>query len=153
MAELPHWNLDSIYPSCESREFRNDLESLIAKSEELETAVDDRMPILTILEKNNEARSLLVNLSAYTGALLSTDTSSSIYMKANGDVENAGVIYSSAEEKMVHGLYQRRDEFSRPELSDYSYYLDCLKTQAEHQMSLEEENLAADLARSGSSSW
>ncbi|MDY5931908.1 MAG: M3 family oligoendopeptidase [Candidatus Ornithospirochaeta sp.] len=153
MAELPHWNLDSIYPSCESIEFRNDLESLIAKSEELETAVDDRMPILTILEKNNEARSLLVNLSAYTGALLSTDTSSSIYMKANGDVENAGVIYSSAEEKMVHGLYQRRDEFSRPELSDYSYYLDCLKTQAEHQMSLEEENLASDLARSGSSSW
>lgn len=152
--KLPRWNMESIYPSCESEEFKRDIDRLYAISKELEEkSNDDCIPLLELMELDDLANAIATNLSAYAEALLSTDTSNSRYIKAVGDVEDASIAFANARSILVFNVARRSGEFDSNELDDYRLKLEEIKIEAEHQMSIEEEKLASEFLKVSSSAW
>ena len=86
---LPRWDLSVIYPSPSSPEFKAD----VKKVSELKGIIIDNLEsfgIRKLLELLNESAALVSNLDSYSAALLSTDTSNSLYMKAVSDALKQG---------------------------------------------------------------
>lgn len=152
--KLPRWNMENIYPSCDGKEFNGDIDKVITLSKDLEKmASDPKSSILEILKLSDVIAATLINASAYASALLTTDTTNEKYIKAMGKSEDATSAYSSAMSVATYFLAKRVDEFSSEELKDYKLTLDEIKVSAKHQMSLEEEKLAAEFLKVSSSSW
>ena len=149
---LPRWDLSVIYPSLSSPEFKAD----VKKVSELKGIIIDNLESFSIrklLELLNESAALVSNLDSYSAALLSTDTSNSLYMKAVSDAEEASSAYDEAWQAFVRSAARRGDEFSDEALEDYRLLLDEILTLSRHQMSEAEEKLTSDFLRLSSSSW
>ena len=149
---LPRWDLSVIYPSPSSPEFKAD----VKKVSELKGIIIDNLEsfgIRKLLELLNESAALVSNLDSYSAALLSTDTSNSLYMKAVSDAEEASSAYDEAWQAFVRSAARRSDEFSDEALEDYRLLLDEILTLSRHQMSEAEEKLTSDFLRLSSSSW
>lgn len=150
---LPHWDLSPIYPSVTSDEFRSALSSLSVLSDKLRGQIKAASPLYEVIQTINTLESTYVTLSAYTSCLLSTDTSNGVYIKAASDVENASLAVDEALQLFTSAIASYEKEFSDPRLSDYRFFLEHTLEESRHQMSLAEEALAADLARSGANAW
>ena len=149
---LPHWDLGPIYPSVDSNEFKADL-ARIYELKDVITGNLESFSIAKLLSLLSEAGALVSNTSSYASAILSTNTSESAYMKAVNDAESAENAYQEAWQAFVRSASFRRDEFSSPELKDYSLLLSEIEVLSRHQMSEAEENLALDFLSLSSSSW
>ena len=149
---LPHWDLGPIYPSVDSNEFKADL-ARIYELKDVITGNLESFSIAKLLSLLSEAGALVSNTSSYASAILSTNTSESAYMKAVNDAEAAENAYQEAWQAFVRSASFRRDEFSSPELKDYSLLLSEIEVLSRHQMSEAEENLALDFLSLSSSSW
>ena len=119
---LPHWDLGPIYPSVDSNEFKADL-ARIYELKDVITGNLESFSIAKLLSLLSEAGALVSNTSSYASAILSTNTSESAYMKAVNDAEAAENAYQEAWQAFVRSASFRRDEFSSPELKDYSFEL------------------------------
>ncbi len=153
MNQLPRWDLSSIYPSPDSSVFHDDVVKLGRKGEELAALCSSSAPLRTLIALKDECDATAMTLSAYTEALLSTDSENPFYLRAMGEAEEALVLYSRAEDAFIRAAASRKDEFGDPSLADHAKYLADILTESRHMMSPEEEALAADLSRSGSSAW
>ncbi len=154
MTELPRWNMETIYPSADSEEFSSDIERVKETASLLQKKAEDpSVSIKELIDIRDRGASLLINVSAYAEALLSTDSDNSVFLRAVSRAEDAAVIFRMAEDSFTRASASRAEEFSHPELRMYGKYLEEIKCEAEHMMSPEEEALAAELARSGSSAW
>ena len=138
---LPHWDLSEIYPSPESGEFKADLKKVYELRDEIMENLED-FSIKKLIDLLNDAASLCSNLSAYSSALLSTDTSNSTYLKAVGETEDAEIAYEEAYQAFIRSASKRSDEFSSEDLEDYKLFLSEIITLSTHQMSDAEERLA-----------
>ena len=149
---LPHWDLSEIYPSPESGEFKADLKKVYELRDEIMENLED-FSIKKLIDLLNDAASLCSNLSAYSSALLSTDTSNSTYLKAVGETEDAEIAYEEASQAFIRSASKRSDEFSSEDLEDYKLFLSEIITLSTHQMSDAEERLASQFLKVSASSW
>lgn len=128
--------MTTIYPAPDSEEFLND----IAKAEEL-------MKDMRSIDDYNKAAAIVTTVACYAEALLSTDTSSKLFLEAGGKAD----LLSAEWEKASTEFLRSFDPEGLPE--EYSYFSEILKVEKSHMMSPAEEDLAASLSLCGASSW
>lgn len=146
---LPHWDLTPIYKGVDTPDFISDLEKVVTLSSKLKSDIEAHKSLYDIVTALNEIITIQSTLNSYANAILTTDTSNSSYIKAVGSVEEALLKFQEAEDLFVSKIKDYQNEFSDPRLKAYSYILNEYLVESTHQMSLAEEALAADLARSG----
>ena len=152
--KLPEWDMSDIYPSPDSERFHDDIRRVREIGDEIiEHCSDPHFPLLSLIKLKDEGDALIVTLTAYTEALLETDSENKAYLKALNESEEISVFYDKAEDAFVRCVSARKDEFSSPELSEYRYYLDRIAVEGSHLMSEAEEALASELARTGENAW
>lgn len=152
--KLPKWDLESIYPSVESKEFLNDVEKVYALSGELKKKSKDKdASILSILKVYDELAAYVINVGTYTYTSFSVDTTNPAVISAMGKSEKAEIASRDAFTEMTLELSKRTDEFDAPELKDYALFLKEIKTSAEHMMSKEEEALANEMLSVSATAW
>lgn len=150
---LPQWDMKAIYSSVDGDDFKAALSSVDSLCLSLKEKIGSREPLGVLVEDLNRLKSTYETLRAYTECLLSADTSSQAFIRAAGEVEERSVSITEVEALFQFALCDREEEIEDPGLSRYHYVLSWMKEDAEHRMSLEEEVLARDLMRCGSSSF
>lgn len=159
MSTIPRWDLSPIYPALESEEFQRDLKRVVSLSLELEHEI--KSPNCDLVEAVHAYELILdylENLSAYTTCLLTTDTANPAFLKAVNQVEEEALVVQRLEVAFLNFL--KREEKKVLELSkeggpleNYRYVLSVLLEEQTHLMEDSLENLAADLARSGTDAF
>ena len=152
--KLPKWDLESIYPSVLSSEFLDDIDGIYKKAEELKTkSADENQSILSILSLYDEMSDVVESVGSFVYTSFSVNTTDRDITLAMGKAEKAQTAASDAVTVMIYNLSKRRDEFSDPSLEPYALFLNEVKTDAEHMMSLEEEALANEMLQVSASAW
>ena len=146
---LPHWDLTPIYKGVDTPDFLADLEKVVTLSNKLKSDIEEHKPLFDVITLLNEIITIGWTLNSYANAILTTDTSNGAYIKAVGNVEEALLKFKEADDLFVSKIKDYQNEFSDPRLKQYSYILNEYLEDSNHQMSLAEEALASDLARSG----
>jgi oligoendopeptidase F len=161
MEHLPHWDLNSIYPSLQSAEFSADLltlSSLVAKGKELLQAPEEASWLTEVLRIYQQALDTSETLYAYARALLSVNTADKEAMRAVNRVEEALMELRSFDVQLLNRLAQRKEEVlalvgEDQDLAPYAFVIKELLDLQSHTMSEEAEHLASDLNRSGTDAW
>ena len=150
---LPEWDLSTIFSSVHGDDFKAALSSVSSLCSSVRKMIEDARPLGEVIDVYNRLLAVYETLGSYTGALYTTDTSNPEYVRAIGNVEAHSTEVSECENLFLSFLTERKDEINSPELKDYAYVLSHMIEDGRHRMSIAEESLAADLARSGSSAF
>ncbi len=159
MSTLPVWDLDPIYPGCTSKKFLDDLQWVSNSSKDLEAKLSDAsVDLQSLISEYELILDYLETLNAYSSACLTTDTGNAEYLKAVAQTEEAALLVQHLEVVFLNFLATRADEIKARcaeggDLSAYRFPLSELLEQQQHQMSEELEDLANDLARSGTDAF
>ena len=151
--KLPRWDLSPIYKSTESEDYLASLNSISQLSEELTKLLNSHDNLYSVIEVYNELYLHISTLNSYVNALISTDTSNPTYIKALSVLEEKLLAANAVEVLLLSNIQSYKDEFNDPRLAEYKYLLEEMLENSTHIMSIEEENLASDLARSGVSAF
>lgn len=170
--EIPVWNLDSLYPSLESDEYKNDLskcnslfeniEQLIQNADEFIRREDSNFDFPSWLKSFFDAKSehtaLLKTLGAYAYVIYSTDTTCTKYLNNLDAIEKLGIrendILVQFSAILVRCESMLKDFYSRfPEYECYRFFIDEILEQSKHLLSPQEEKLASLLQQTGGSAW
>jgi len=162
---LPRWNLASIYPSLDSREFRSGKKLLKLEIRGIGKLLDGSAKkkkaeiwIADYVERYNRTADLFETLFSYAYMIYSTDTRNALASREISALENLGVPLKTAEVNFRNRLADLAPGPNHPiwksrALAPYRYFLkEQLKLQ-KRQMRPELEELAADLSRSGGDAW
>ena len=150
---LPEWDLSTIFSSVDGDDFKTALSSVSSLCSSVRKMIEESRPLGEVIDVYNRLLAVYETLGSYTGALYTTDTSNPEYVRAIGNVEAHSTEVSECENLFLSFLMERKDEINSPELKDYAYVLSHMIEDGRHRMSIAEESLAADLARSGSSAF
>ena len=150
---LPEWDLSTIFSSVHGDDFKAALSSVSSLCSSVRKMIEEARPLGEVIDVYNRLLAVYETLGSYTGALYTTDTSNPEYVRAIGNVEAHSTEVSECENLFLSFLMERKDEINSPELKDYAYVLSHMLEDGRHRMSIAEESLAADLARSGSSAF
>ena len=150
---LPCWDLSPVFSSPDGDDFRQALSSVSDLCSSLSSRLSKGCSIASVLDDYNRLLATYETLGAYSSCLLTTDTTCEAYVKAVTDVESHSVAMAQVENLFLQNLVGHEDEIHGEGLRAYSYVLGYMLEDARHRMSLAEETLAADLARSGSSAF
>lgn len=169
---VPRWNLDSIFPSLESEEYKKafaDYENAIVNLDALLNVGDDYTKkqndhydfadwLATYLNTYNRCLSLQGTLVAYAYVLYSTDTTNPSYLNNLDKIINMQGTASVQRLKFAYLVLAHQtslEDFYRryPAFSEYKYILQELVDETKHSMSPAEEKLAADLNGTGGEAW
>ena len=159
MNTLPAWDLTPIYPGCDSKEFSEDLHTVVTESKALEADLETgSCDLKQSIERYELVLDYLENLNAYSSACLTTNTSNPLFLKAVSQVEEASLVVQHLEVLFLNYLAQRGDEVEKRtsqggDLQAYRFPLQELLEEQKHQMAPELEALASDLARSGTDAF
>lgn len=161
---IPRWNLDSLYPSLDSKEYKNDLS-------ELENTFSLLQDMLNKADKNsfpewlnsyidllNKESSLLKTLQAFAYIIYSTDTTNPLFMNNLNKMDDYDAQSTQLYIKFSEILAENKDKLEDfykeyPEKKEYSYLLNEIIEDKKHQMSAAEEALASKMSHTGSSAW
>ncbi|MDR1636149.1 MAG: peptidase M3, partial [Treponema sp.] len=166
-ANAPRWNLDSVYPSFDSPEYKRDLALLKEKIAAFLGLLDKSLPaageelapaIKTLIGAWEEAGDTAENLSAYGEAVYTTDTRSGRALAEINAVEEASLPLGKAAVLFRSRLAERREAVLEligkdPDLLACRFFITESLEKAGFQMSAQEEDLANDLLRSGGDAW
>lgn len=161
--EIPRWNLDSIYPSLNSNEYKNDvakLENLFSELKmQLSTQKNDfSLWLNDFLKLLNEEYYLLKTLSAYAYIIYSTDTTNPLYMNNLNLMNKYETQSHQIYIKFSDILFKNKaflDNFYKkfPEKCEYQYFFNEILEEKSHLMSENEEELALKMSQTGSNAW
>lgn len=163
----PRWNLDSIFPGFDSDEYKSAKKRLASVAAEslvhLELALVSFAGgfgawLARALDLNNEANALSRTLSAYCYANYSTDTGDKIAMAELNSVDEIALPFAKAQVLFLNALAANADAVreaiaQNPDIMPFAFYLEDALFWQTRQMGAAEEDLAADLARSGCDAW
>lgn len=159
MKTMPTWDLKSLYPSCESKEFLKDLQYMTKACTTVEQELgDSTYPLEQAIATYELILDYLENLQSYATCCLTTDTTNAVYLKANSQVEEASLAVHHMEVAFLNHLGARREEVlslvqEGKSLQSYRFVLNELLKEQEHLMAPDLEALASDLARSGTDAF
>ncbi len=165
-SKAPKWKLDAVYPGYESDEYRRDRAGLVKVARALvkklnDTASKKETPekwLTYVLKKIDSAYALYANLEAYIYCRYATDTRDEKTLAELNSLEEDVLQLKAAEVSLRNELFGLRKKlpklYKESKTADrFRFYLnEQLQLQA-RQMSLAEENLAADLSRAGGDAW
>ncbi|MDC7232650.1 MAG: M3 family oligoendopeptidase [Spirochaetales bacterium] len=161
---LPNWDL-SMYPGFQSDEYRKhkkEMEELLRSmtaaldntelwEKDFSSALENLIPTL------NRAHDLYETLESYSYCSYSTNTADPEALKALNSLEEASLPFQGVLVRLKNRLAASGTDSGDWEksgvLKDYIYYLQEALADQKFQLAPEMEDLAYDLARSGSSAW
>ncbi len=162
---MKKWNLDALFTSFESDEFKNNLEKI---NELIEQATlnakkafhdldDAQTKIIQYLEASSELRRRLLRAFAYCSLRISTDTSDDEAKKYMNHLQqlSAKTTYASTMFSKCLPKVENLDELieDNPLLKEADYYLHRIVEGASHILSDKEEMIIAKMQNTGSSAW
>lgn len=159
---LPHWSLESIYPSLDSEQFKNEFKLIKELANRLSIKADEssfsETAVLEILDDYNKLSDTVVNLSAYAYALLSVDTNDQKALAALNKIEQEAVVAKVALVKLINYFDKNKVAVlellkTSKALEKYEFVINEILDEKKHILSEELESLAADLNRSGSDAF
>lgn len=170
--QLPHWDLSNVYPGLESAEFKAaqaelesglaDLESYLdnagIRNEEALPAEQLKPAIDGYLERANRLLRLYSTLRAFIWSYVSTDSFDTSARRKLSEMEQRQVRLHKID-TAFHAWIGRNQEGLPAALEqpgparEHAFYLRELAEQSRYLMSTIEEELAAELATSGSNAW
>ena len=150
------WTLEDLYPSFESKEFKQDVEAYKAlkgkfESLTLEDSIEGITQVVTLLEESTVLTGRLYN---YIHLTLATDTTHETATQV--EVQLAGV---SADLQATYAKVSKflgtiqTDITTDPFLAEYRYYFEEAKKDATHLLSDELEEVLAKMSISGGKAW
>ncbi|MDR2417873.1 MAG: M3 family oligoendopeptidase [Treponema sp.] len=161
-SKVPHWNLNSIYPSFDAPEYKGDLTRLGVSTDTLLALLGkplDNEPeaLLRLITAYEQAHDIADNLLAYAEAVYTTDTRAPCALAEVNAIEAACLPLRKAAVVFRQRLSEAADSMSRllndPQLAPYAFFVNKEITAARFQLSPEMEELANDLSRSGGDAW
>lgn len=161
--KTPKWNLDSLYTSLDSEEYKKDITDLedcfekIKKHLSLEIS-DFSTWLKQYLDLDNQKTYLLKTLSAYAYIIYSTDTTNQSYMNNLNRMEDYDSECKQLFIKFSSLLCENRDKLTSfyeafPKYKEYEFLLNEIIEDKNHQMSPVEEELASKMSHTGANAW
>lgn len=160
------WNLETIYPGFDSEEYLHDRAELVRSCRAILKRVGDNALrkkdpakwIKQLVRKIEAATALHDNLGAYLGCAYAVETTNSRILAEINSLDEDALLLSDAMVRFRTELRPMKKRLgkladSSKTLREYEFFLREQVARAERQMSVAEESLAADLARSGSDAW
>lgn len=150
------WDLSPIYPSVDSKEFKDDLsrlKNLLASFGE--SLADKNADLEKLIVMRNEVADLFETLTSYTYCNVSVNTTDKAAVNALNKVEELSVDLATCDTMFNTFVADHKDKVEAfcKKNPDYTFVLGEIEKEAGHQMSKEMESLAADIMRSGSDSY
>jgi oligoendopeptidase F len=166
MKALPSWRLDHIYSSLTSGKIQNHFR-LLDKNIKSMCRLVERVPctqeekalwIKKYITCYNTCSDLLVTLYAFAYMHYTTNTADYDAVKCMNDLDRAKIPFISSIVIFRNALAKEKQHLkailsSQPTLKSYAFFLNEQMTLQKHQMSQAQEELAADLSRSGADLW
>jgi pepF/M3 family oligoendopeptidase len=171
---LPHWDMDPIFPGLQSPEFEQGFGRVAASIDALAELFErrnvrlllpeERSPVTNetiaafeeVIHRFNEVLEEYRTLSAYIQCILSTNTRDSVALNRFSEMQAQSLRISQLGTRWTAwiGSLDIEEIIERsPVANDHAYNLRKAQQRAQHLMSPDEENLAAELHLSGGSAW
>ena len=169
---IPRWNLDSIFSSIESDEYKQAVADYAAGMDTLESLLDTAKDftkhhndnfdfaawLAAYLEAENKASALAGTLNAYAYVVYSTDTTNTAYLNNIAKIEEMGLRSQQQDlafKSILLSHSKHLDEFYTrfPQFAEYRFLLQEAIDETAHQMTNAEEHLAGELQRTGGDAW
>ena len=169
---IPRWNLDSIFSSLDSPEYKQALADYASGMDTLESLLDTAKDftknhndnfdfpawLATYLEAENKVDALAGTLNAYAYVVYSVDTTNTDYLNNISRIEEMGLRIQQLDltfkSILLSHAKQLDDFYTRyPQYASYKYLLQEAIDETAHQMSNAEEALAGELQRTGGDAW
>ncbi|HQB91511.1 MAG TPA: oligoendopeptidase, partial [Sphaerochaeta sp.] len=147
------WDLSPIYPGLESSQFIADLATVRREAEGLEAYLGrEGCELNEVIDRYQAVLDRYVNLYAYASAVLTLDTANEVALRAIGQAEEVSLVVEKVNVTLMNFLATRAEEIAvrtknGADLAAYRFPLGELLEEQRHLMSVEMEDLAADLAR------
>ena len=169
--QLPHWNTSSLFPSLSSSEFETAFKDIFARVERMEQICDthkiaklETVPntdaavkaLEAYLNESNAFSKASKLVSAFISCFTSTDSRNDLAQAKTSELQLAYVRISKLATRFQAwlGSVDLPAILEQSQIAkDHQYALLKAKTEARHQMTAGEEDLAASLNPSGSSAW
>ena len=171
--KIPRWNLDSIFPSIKTDEYKKALADYSASMDDFDKLLteaaagkDSSAPanfdfgkwLAACLEQRNKIAASAQTLGAYAYIIYSVDTTNTEYLNNLSKIEEMGLRVDQLELKFKAALVSHKEELpdfykAHPEYEEYKFLIQEAIDETSHQMSAEEENLAGELQRTGGDAW
>ena len=160
---IPRWNLNSLYPSLNSNEYKKDLAELEKTFSEIHELLnadknDFSQWLNNYINLLNKEVFLFKTLSAYAYIIYSTDTTNQVYMnnlnlmeKYESQSIQLSIQFSSILAENKNSLEEFYKKY--PEKKEYEYVLNEIIEEKNHQMSAKEEELASKMSHTGANAW
>lgn len=164
---IPRWNLDSLYSSLNSEEYKKDLNSLNQIFTEMQTTLNtgnslngpDFCKWLNgFINLLNRETALLKTLNAYAYCIYSTDTTNQDFMNNLNLMEDYESRHKQIFMQFSELLSKRKnllEDFygAFPDKKEYDFILNEVIEENAHQMSRKEEELASKMSHTGGNAW
>ena len=156
------WNLDSLYTSEESKEFKEDFNKLKQLIKSLNDYVkelgskDVNETIVHILTNTNELSATASKLGAYLALRSSVDTTNEKILSLADNIDNELSNYaktSAAISAYIGDLDFSKIDFNNKYIKEHEFYLNELKENRKYLLSNDVEEAIAKLNLNGSSMW
>lgn len=165
-SRVPRWKLDSVYPGYDSDQYRADRDELVKASSSLLRKLEDRNArkkdaakwLKDILKRMDSLVALYRTLRSYVNCQYSVNTTDERTLAEMSSLDEDALALHEAEVRFRTELKPLRKQLSRlakksKTVERYRFYLEEQLELSEKQMSIPEENLAADLSRAGADAW
>ncbi len=161
---MEKWQLNDLFSSYESKEFKNTidkLKDLIQTSEAFVSEVNEESDALTYLNRYidiaSQLRTNFLRAYAYTSLRLSTnaqDEDANAWMNKLQQMSSQTTAFQTKVSKWVPTIKNldaliQENESLRP----YQYHLESIKDRAQYVLSDKEESLISKLTQTGSTAW
>lgn len=170
--KIPRWNLDSIFSSIKSAEYKTalsefesgmeNLQSLLGSAENFIKNASENFDFPTwlkgFLEADEKVSALCGSLNAYAYIIYSVDTTNTAYLNNITRIDNLTLRYRQLDltfKSVLLANSGRLEDFYKrfPEFEGYRYILNETLEETRHQMSAAEEKLAGELQQTGGDAW
>ena len=170
--KIPRWNLDFIFPSIKSAEYKAALSDFESGMENLGSLLESASNFIKnagenfdfpawlkgFLEADDKVSALCGSLNAYAYIIYSVDTTNTDYLNNITKIDNLTLRYRqldlSFKSVLLANSGRLEDFYKRfPEFEGYRYILNETLEETRHQMSAAEEKLAGELQQTGGDAW
>ena len=169
---VPRWNLDSLFSSIDSSEYKSALAEFTSGMENLESLLESARTFITqanehfdfpvwlkgFLKADEKVSALCGTLNAYAYIIYSVDTTNTAFLNNITQIDNLTLRYRqldlSFKSVLLANSGRLEDFYKRfPEFEDYRYLLNETLEETKHQMNAECEKLAGELQQTGGDAW
>lgn len=165
-SDAPRWQLDSIYAGYDSSSYLGDRAELLKICSTVLKKLDDKSAkkkdpekwLKWMLKKLDSAQGVYANLSGYLWCAYAVDTTNAATLAQIHSLEEDGLQLQEAKVRFRADLRSLRKQIARlahksKTIDRFSFFLNTELELADRQMTVAEENLAADLMRPGGDAW